>query len=103
LMISKDHHKSVTELLATYLVSRELVFGLHPLILENALVTRYHLGLFQRFLYKKRLEILHSPKGPPPREYLVFIKRHTGIYWPVYFLELYMRVLFPRLWRLFGK
>jgi GT2 family glycosyltransferase len=52
---------------------------------------------------KKRLEILHSPKGLPPREYLVFIKRHAGIYWPVYFLELYMRVLFPRLWRLLGK
>jgi GT2 family glycosyltransferase len=52
---------------------------------------------------RKRLAVLYSPKGLAPREWLVFIRHHAGIYWPVYFLTLYVRVVFPGLWRLFGK
>jgi GT2 family glycosyltransferase len=52
---------------------------------------------------RRRLEILHSPKGLPPREWFLYLRRHAGIYWPIYILTLYIRVLFPHLWRLFGK
>jgi GT2 family glycosyltransferase len=52
---------------------------------------------------RKRLAILHSPKGLPPREWFIYVRRHAGIYWPVYMLTLYMRVLFPHFWILFRK
>lgn len=47
---------------------------------------------------KKRLKNLRDPKGLPPREWLVFTRRHTGIRWPYYWAKLYLRLLFPRLW-----
>jgi GT2 family glycosyltransferase len=52
---------------------------------------------------RRRLEILRSPKGLPPREFLLYIKRHAGIYWPIHVLALYIRVLFPRLCRPYSK
>jgi hypothetical protein len=65
------------------LVPRELVFGLHPPILENALVTRYHLGLFQRFLSKNVLKFYIAPKDLR-RENIVFLSsvmlQSTGQY-----------------------
>jgi len=47
---------------------------------------------------KDRLKSLQSPKGLPPREWIAFTRRHTGLRWPIYLLKLRMRVFFPRLW-----
>jgi GT2 family glycosyltransferase len=52
---------------------------------------------------RKRLAVLHSPKGLPPREWFIYVRRHAGIYWPFYMLTLYMRVLFPNFWILLHK
>jgi len=46
----------------------------------------------------ERLRILHSPKGLPFRERLVYTKRHWPIRWPVYCVQVYLRVLFPKFW-----
>ncbi|MBN1126160.1 MAG: glycosyltransferase family 2 protein [Sedimentisphaerales bacterium] len=45
-----------------------------------------------------RIRIMNSPKGLPPKEWLIFTKRHTGFLWPLYWLKIYVRVLFPWLW-----
>ena len=47
---------------------------------------------------RKRLKIFYSPKGLPPREWTIFIKRHAGLMWPYYWLNLHLRFLFPRFW-----
>jgi len=52
---------------------------------------------------KERLKILRSPKGLPPREWAIYAKRHAGAQWPLYWLQLYMRVVFPRLWTWLGR
>jgi len=52
---------------------------------------------------KERLNILHSPKGFPPNEWTVFIRRHAGIQWPLYWLTLYVHVLLPRFWKWLHK
>ena len=46
----------------------------------------------------ERLRILHTPKGLPFREWLVYTKRHSPIQWPIYCGQVYLRVLFPRFW-----
>jgi GT2 family glycosyltransferase len=51
----------------------------------------------------ERLRILHSPKGLHPREWRVFVRQHTGIWWPYYWIKPYLRVLFPRLWNKLQK
>ena len=48
----------------------------------------------------KRLQILRSPKGLPPREWKIFARRHAPIQWPVCWLSLYFRACFPRFWGL---
>ena len=52
---------------------------------------------------RKRLATLNSPKGLPPREWFIYVRRHAGICWPVYMLTLYIRVFFPYFWKLFHK
>jgi GT2 family glycosyltransferase len=47
---------------------------------------------------RKRLEIMKSPKGRPPCEWVFFARRHTGLRWPVHWFGLYLRTLFPRIW-----
>ncbi len=48
---------------------------------------------------RERWRLLHSPKGFPPREWLIFTRRHAGVRWVPAMLRLYLRVLCPRLWR----
>lgn len=43
----------------------------------------------------QRLKALHSPKGVPPIEWMVFARRHARYVWPLYLLKLYIRVIFP--------
>jgi GT2 family glycosyltransferase len=43
----------------------------------------------------RRLKVLHSPKGLPPREWMLFSRRHAPYIWPLYWLKLYLRVFFP--------
>jgi len=50
----------------------------------------------------KRLRVLHSPKGLPPKEYMIFHKRHNGK-WIVAILKLYLRVFSPLLWQYMKK
>lgn len=39
----------------------------------------------------RRVRVLLSPKGLPPRDWLHFTRRHTGPLWPLYFLSPYSR------------
>jgi len=52
---------------------------------------------------KERLKLLHSPKGFPPNEWTVFIRRHAGIQWPLYWFALHVHVLLPGLWKWLHK
>ena len=48
---------------------------------------------------KKRLEMMHDPCCLAPiKEHLIFIRRHTGILWPICWLRAMVRFFFPRLW-----
>jgi len=51
---------------------------------------------------RKRLRILRSPKGLPPKEWMLFTKRHTGIFWPIHWVKVPLRALFPGFWEM-GK
>lgn len=44
----------------------------------------------------KRWRQLHATKGQPPYETYVFARRHSGYFWMLDVLKLYIRVLFPR-------
>lgn len=47
---------------------------------------------------KTRIKLLHSPKGPPPWEYMLF-RRQCGVrLWLLIPLKLYFEVLFPHFW-----
>jgi GT2 family glycosyltransferase len=46
----------------------------------------------------ERLKTLHSPKGLPPREWLVFCRRHLPYQWPIRLVLLYLHTIFPQLW-----
>jgi GT2 family glycosyltransferase len=46
----------------------------------------------------KRWKLLHSPKGIPPREWIILTKRHAGYRWPIFVVKLYLRCLFPKVW-----
>lgn len=50
----------------------------------------------------KRLSILHSPKGLPPKEYKLFHERHSRK-WVIAVLKLYLKTFFPRLWQRIKK
>lgn len=44
---------------------------------------------------RKRLQILHSPKGQQPYEVYIYARRHNKYFWPMDLIKLYFRVLFP--------
>ncbi|MBF0143135.1 MAG: glycosyltransferase family 2 protein [Magnetococcales bacterium] len=47
---------------------------------------------------RRRIRLVLAPKGLPPREWWVFVRRHTGRGWLWYWVKPYLRVLFPELW-----
>ncbi|MBT4484977.1 MAG: glycosyltransferase family 2 protein [Candidatus Latescibacteria bacterium] len=49
---------------------------------------------------RERLKNLRDPKGLPPGEWIEFAKRHAGWRWPLYAMKLWLRVLFPGIWKL---
>lgn len=48
---------------------------------------------------KERWRDICGPRGLPPKQWYVYVKRHTGMAWPVYFLKPLIRVLFPWVWK----
>ena len=50
-----------------------------------------------------RIKYLRSPKQLAYKEYLLFIKRHFRFYYPVAFLKLWAKTLFPFMWDIFKK
>ncbi|MBU4483939.1 glycosyltransferase family 2 protein [bacterium] len=46
----------------------------------------------------KRIINLNNPKGLPPKEWMIFCRRHTGWRWPFNVAKLYVRVLSPNAW-----
>lgn len=44
---------------------------------------------------QRRWQLLTSPKGLPLRSWLAFSRRHAGLFWPVYSLWPYLKVLVP--------
>jgi GT2 family glycosyltransferase len=44
----------------------------------------------------RRWKYLMSPKGLPPKEWLVFITRHYGWRWPLYIISPYLKTVAPR-------
>lgn len=47
---------------------------------------------------KERIQYLKSPKGIAYSEYLMFIRRHFPLYYPVAFCKLWLKTFFPFLW-----
>jgi GT2 family glycosyltransferase len=47
----------------------------------------------------QRWTIMHGPKGPPPKEYMLYVWRHKKLKMPFSILKMYLRVLFPFLFR----
>lgn len=43
----------------------------------------------------QRIKALASPKGIPLKEWYVFTRRHSGKYWPIYWIKVPLRALFP--------
>ena len=41
-----------------------------------------------------RIKKLNDIKGLPPKERLIFLKRHSKLFWPIYFIYPYIKVLF---------
>ncbi len=52
---------------------------------------------------KERIAYLKSPKGLAYKEFLGFIKEHFPRYYPVAFLKLWLKTLFPFLWDTYKK
>ena len=52
---------------------------------------------------KQRKESLYSPLGTPPDEWLYFVRRHAGNVWILSWLQLYLRLYFPQLWKTLRK
>jgi GT2 family glycosyltransferase len=47
----------------------------------------------------ERLRLMARASGPtPPREWMLFIRRHAGWRWPLYWPRTLVRMRFPRLW-----
>jgi GT2 family glycosyltransferase len=48
---------------------------------------------------RDRLRLMRKPSGPPPtREWMIFMKRHSGWRWPLYWGRTLVRGAFPHLW-----
>lgn len=48
---------------------------------------------------KERIEYLYSPKGLSYKEYLYFIRSHFPLHFPIAFVKLWVKTLFPILWQ----
>ena len=53
--------------------------------------------------FAQRGKLQKSPKGIPTDEWLYFVKRHAGIMWVLAWLQLNVRLYFPRLWLVLRK
>jgi len=42
---------------------------------------------------KKRIQLILSPKGLPLKTWIIFTRRHAGVFWPIYFIWPYVSVL----------
>ena len=47
----------------------------------------------------ERWKDLNSPKGLPLKQWKHYVKKHTGIMWPIFYLKVILRVFFPSLWK----
>ena len=47
---------------------------------------------------RQRWRHMCSPLGLPPKEWLAYVRHHTGWQWPPYFMKPLVRVLVPSLW-----
>ncbi|NQY35901.1 MAG: glycosyltransferase family 2 protein [Alteromonadaceae bacterium] len=56
------------------------------------------LPLADRILLIKKPTVL-----PPAKEWMVYVKRHAGVFWPVYYVKAWIRKAFPVLWVLNWK
>lgn len=45
---------------------------------------------------RDRIRRMLSPKGAPPIEWLVFVRRHAGPFWPVFWVSPYVKLLLRR-------
>jgi GT2 family glycosyltransferase len=46
-----------------------------------------------------RITLIKNPSIlPPPDEWMFYVKRHAGIFWPVYYLKAYLRKILPIFW-----
>lgn len=52
---------------------------------------------------RERRALLNDPKGSPPDEWLYFVKRHAGTVWLLAWVQLNLRLYFPRAWSLLRK
>jgi len=53
---------------------------------------------------KERVERLRSIKGIHPRDYMIYVRRHAGIMWMLYWIWPYVKIIFTSLqYRLTGK
>lgn len=52
---------------------------------------------------RKRNELQKTPKGMPTDEWLYFVKRHAGFMWVLAWLQLKLRLYFPRAWSILKK
>ena len=51
----------------------------------------------------KRQKMQNSPKGIPTDEWLYFVKRHAGHMWVLAWIQLKLRLYFPRFWLVLKK
>ena len=52
---------------------------------------------------KERNKLQNTPKGIPTDEWLYFVKRHAGFMWVLAWLQLKLRLYFPRAWFILGR
>lgn len=52
---------------------------------------------------KQREDLQNSPKGIPTDEWLYFVKSHAGWLWSVAWLQLKLRLYFPKAWKVLRK
>jgi GT2 family glycosyltransferase len=48
---------------------------------------------------KQRVKLISKPTVlPPPDEWMVYVKRHAGVFWPLYYAKAWLRKKLPTLW-----
>jgi GT2 family glycosyltransferase len=48
---------------------------------------------------RDRIRLMRRPSGPPPvSEWMIFVKRHAGWRWPLYWVRTFVRGALPQLW-----